>query len=196
MKTKNNIRKTALKPALTVAAFALVGLTVDAQMGAYFKNTSNGPIAMITEKTLIHTLAPSLNTKTLAKTGTFLAEITAETDEPLQLEDWMLKENNFSAIFSIENETELSLKIEEWMINESNFETNSVTIENETEEELHFEKWMGEVNRFEPEPKNNKEVKVRKPIISAKNYVFFEETDAGKLKVENWMLNTKTWKIR
>lgn len=166
MKTKNNIRKAALKSLAAIAGFALIGLTVNAQMNSYFENAGNSTMAMITEKTFTSAFATPVNAKALATTDALAIYLFNETDEPLQLEDWMLKEKNFSTMFSIEPETEPALEIEEWMTNDSNFETEI------------------------------KEIKPTQKVVSAKNYVFCEETDEGKLKIEGWMLNQKVWKTR
>ena len=96
MKTKNNVRKAAIKSIATATGLMLIGLTVNAQMSSYFENAGNNTMAMITEKTVTSAFATTVNTKALAATDVLAIYLFNETEEPLQLEDWMLKENNFS----------------------------------------------------------------------------------------------------
>jgi hypothetical protein len=170
MKTKNNNWKAALKSLATAIGFALIGLTVNAQMSSYFENAGNNTMAMITEKTVTSAFATTVNTKALATTDVFAIYLETETEEPLQLEDWMTKE--------------------------STFESGFIRLETETEEELQVENWMMDENRFNGTEKEIKESKSIQKVIAAKNYVFSEETDEGKLRIEGWMLNPKVWKTR
>lgn len=196
MKTKNNIRKAAIKSIAIATGLMLTGLTVNAQMSSYFENTGNSPMAMVAERTMKSAFATTLNTKALAKTEAFAFYLANETEEPLHLEDWMLKENNFTATFSIETENEPALEIEDWMTNERNFEASSMSLITESEEELQVENWMPDENKFEVTEKSKVAPKETKKVIVGANYTFVEETDHGKLPVEFWMLNPKVWKTR
>jgi hypothetical protein len=194
MKTKNNVRKAAIKSIATATGLMLIGLTVNAQMSSYFENTENSPMAMVTEKTMKSAFVTTVNTKTLATTDAFAFYLANETEEPLHIEDWMMKENNFSTMFSFETETEPTLEIEDWMTNERNFEAGSMSLITESEEELQVENWMLDENKFEVTEKTKVAPKETKKVIVGSNYTFVEETDYGKLQVESWMINTKTWK--
>jgi len=196
MKTKNNVRKAAIKSIATATGLMLIGLTVNAQMSSFFENTGNSPMAMVTEKTMKSAFATTMNTKALATTDAFAFYLANEAEEALHIEDWMLKENNFSTMFSFETETEPTLEIEDWMTNESNFEASSMSLITESEEELQVENWMLDENKFEVTEETKVAPKETKKVIVGANYTFVEETDNGKLQVESWMLNTKAWKIR
>jgi hypothetical protein len=196
MKTKNNNWKAALKSLAAAIGFALIGLTVNAQMSSYFENAGNSTMAMITEKTVTSAFATTVNTKALAATDVLAIYLFNETEEPLQLEDWMLKENNFSTMYSIENENEPALEIEEWMTNESNFEASVMSLKTESEEELQVENWMLDENKFEITEKTKVTPKETKKAIIGANYTFVEEADNGKHKVEEWMFNPKVWKTK
>jgi hypothetical protein len=196
MKTKNNVRKAGIKSIATATGLIMIGLTVNAQMSSFFENTGNSPMAMVTEKTMKSAFATTVNTKALATTDAFAFYLANEAEEPLHIEDWMLKENNFSTMFSFETETEPTLEIEDWMTNERNFEVSSMSLITESEEELQVENWMLDENKFEVTEKTKVAPKAPKKVIVGANYTFVEETDNGKLQVESWMLNTKAWKIR
>jgi len=169
MKTKNIIQKTSFKSLVAATGLVLIGLTVNAQVSTFFEKTGNSPMAMVTEKTIKSALATSVNTKALATKDAFAFYLANETEEPLHLEDWMLKENSFSIKFSFETETEEELQVENWMLDEIKFEVT-------------------EKSKVAP--------KETKKVIVGANYIFVEETDNGKLQVESWMLNTRKWKIR
>lgn len=142
MKTKNNNWKTALKSLGATAVLALTGLTVNAQMNLYFENAGNSPMALATKKTTISKSLPLFNAKMPVNPDALSDYFVTKTDEPLHLEDWMLKENNFSTMSSIETETEPALEIEKWMTNERNFEPVCISLIIESEEELQVENWM------------------------------------------------------
>jgi hypothetical protein len=84
----------------------------------------------------------NVKTKSFINTNTFAAYLTEETEEPLQVEDWMLDENHFnvnqksSSVAPKENNKiiststfiyrevneESALEIEDWMINPKTWE--------------------------------------------------------------------------
>ena len=196
MKTKNNVRKAAIKSIALATGLILMGLTVNAQMSRYLENAGNSPMAMVTEKTTNGTFTPSFNTKMLGKAEASSIYFETEKEEPLHLEDWMLKENNFTVMFSIETETEPALEIEDWMTNERNFEVTLMSPETEIEEELQVKNQKLLENKVETKAKTKVAARENKKVIVGSNYTFVEETDYGKLQVEGWMLNTKAWKNR
>ena len=65
-----------------------------------------------------------------------------ETEEPMELENWMTDEHIFHSLLNIETETEAPLVLETWMTNDSTFKTNNFVIEEEKEEALELESWM------------------------------------------------------
>jgi hypothetical protein len=63
-----------------------------------------------------------------------------ETEESLDVEDWMTNENTFNVnSMYLEVETEESLEVEDWMTNENTF---NVSFVEEIEEPLEVENWM------------------------------------------------------
>lgn len=91
---------------------------------------------------LIVVLIFMVNTSFLAENKTNFIN-NEETEESLEIEDWML--NNFNVNATIETETEESLQVEDWMMN--NFNVN--TFEVETEKPLKVENWMLDEKNFQ-----------------------------------------------
>ena len=133
MKTKNNVQKAVLRSAAVIASFILISLTVSAQdfWKKLLTNSSFNEIALaMTENS--ETKSNSENTTSFPY---FLNE---ESDEALQLEDWMLNKNNFEySTFQYQEEQEQGLDVEDWMLNEKCFENL-----HENEPELKVENWM------------------------------------------------------
>jgi len=196
MKTKNNVQQAAFKSIIAATGLAMLSVTLNAQdsLKSLFENNGTNHMALAT-KTNDNWLKSNVKTKSLISTNTFATYLSEETEEPLHLEDWMLNEVNFSNLFHIETETEGSLKIEDWMTKESNFDLNSFNFEVETEEELSLEGWMLDENHFNAnqmssfiaQKENNK-------IISTSTFVYREVNEESTLKIEDWMINSKTWK--
>ena len=128
MKTKNNVRKAAIKSIATATGLMLIGLIVNAQMSSFFENTGNSPMAMVTEKTMKSAFATTVNTKALATKDAFAFYLANETEEPLHIEDWMTNERNFEAgSMSLITESEEELQVENWMMDENKFEVREKT---------------------------------------------------------------------
>ncbi len=133
MKTKNNVQKAVLRSAAVIASFVLISLTVSAQdfWKKLLTNSSFNEIALA--------MTESSETKSNSEmTTSFPYFLNKESDEDLQLEDWMLNESNFEySSYQYQEEQENSLDVEDWMLNEKWFENL-----NENEPELNVESWM------------------------------------------------------
>ncbi len=162
-----NIQKSISKSLAVVTSIALISISLNAQDLDYslFEKISfnKNPLAMI------HT---STKTSLESTTVNALAALTeTETEDALQLEDWMMNESNFSTIALVETETESPLELESWMTDESLFEAHPPYLGVETEDALKLESWMTDENNF-----------------SNTSFQFTEETEKA-LELENWMLN-------
>ena len=95
--------------------------------------------------------------------------------ESLELEGWMMNEENFGTFFTVEVETEEALELESWMTNEKNFDVYASFFEVETEEALELEDWMTDTNNFG-------------------TFIEIEPEEEKPLQVESWMMDTNSWK--
>ena len=196
MKTKNNIQKAAFKSVIAATGLAMLSLTLNAQdsLKSLFENNGTNHMALAI-KTDNNWFKSNVKSKNLINTNTFAAYLAEVTEEPLQLEDWMLNEDNFSNLSHIEAENEGSLELEGWMTKESNFDANSFNFEIETEEELSLEGWMLDENHFNVNQKSSSVApNENNKIISTSTFIYKEVNEENALKIEDWMINPKTWK--
>lgn len=161
------VQKSISKSLAIVTSIALISITLNAQDLNYslFEKISfnENPLAMI------HT--PAKTSVELVDLSAFAALAESETEEALQLEDWMMNENNFTTGALVETESESSMELESWMTNESLFDIHSAYMKVETEEALKLESWMLNENLF------TTELNVDQP-----------------LELENWMISEVIWK--
>ena len=78
-----------------------------------------------------------------AGTDAYAAYLVVETEEALELEDWMTNEASFdvySQYFQMEQEE--ALEVETWMTDESTFGHWTFQFSEETESQLEVEDWM------------------------------------------------------
>lgn len=218
MKTKNNIQKTVLHTVAAATGLAILSLTVNAQvtLKSLFETEGINHFAMVTENAN-NSFVSNTYKRSFTSAETFAAYLVNETDEPLNVEDWMTNENaveGFSA--TLETETETELVVEDWMMNNNSFKTNLV-IETETENALHLENWMTDEINFnsfsallkidtetelvlEDWMKNEKifnniekvtEItKTGSEPISTATFFYREVNIEEELEVEGWMLNS------
>ena len=121
MKTKNNVQKAILRTGAVIVSFVLISLTVSAQdfWKKLLTNSSFNEIAVA----MIETETASLPGKSDAETSADF-NFEAVYEPALKLENWMTSEYYFSYFnFLQESENELPLQLEEWMLNEGNFST-------------------------------------------------------------------------
>jgi len=143
MKTKNNIQKTALT-AVAVAGLVIFSFTANAQfaMTSLFKDKELSNKAMAMGKTSNNLGTTAIYARNFTGANTFATYLMPETEESLQLEDWMTDESSFATALKIETETEYPLQVESWMTNEKTFGFNSIDMKIETEKPMSLEGWM------------------------------------------------------
>ena len=132
MKTRNNVQKAILRTGAVIVSLVLISLTVSAQdfWKKLLVNSSFNEIA------LAMTENPKKSTTDTDADFSDLYLINQESEEDLQLEDWMFNESNFQS-FNYSNVREEKLNVEDWMLNTGIFETK-----NASETELILESWM------------------------------------------------------
>ncbi|MBN1986699.1 MAG: hypothetical protein JW761_10365 [Prolixibacteraceae bacterium] len=120
MKTKNNVQKAVLRSAAVIVSFVLISFTVSAQefWKKLLTHSSFNEIAIALMETENKAELP-------AETGsesTFRFNLVQENDKQLSLEEWMTKDFYFGmSSAQLENETENGLELENWMLNERIF---------------------------------------------------------------------------
>lgn len=221
MKTKNNIQKTVLHTIAAATGLAILSFTVNAQgsLKSFFETEGISHFAMATENAN-NSFVSNTHHRNITSAETFAAYLVNETEEPLnvedwmtnesafdgfsasletetetelELEDWMMNENNLTAALKIETETENPLQVEDWMTNESNFNSFSALLKTETESELVLEDWMTNEKIFNNNQKETKVTKNESEPISTATYFYREVNIEEKLEVESWMLNSNNW---
>ena len=175
MKTTNNVQKAITKSLAVIISLVLISITVNAQdfWRTVMENNSFSQIAMaMTDNS--EASSASVNAST---TTDLSAYATVDAEEALEVENWMLAENNFFTTVNIETEVEEALEVENWMTNESLFDGMASYFKVEIEEALEVEDWMKDTNFF-----------------GVQSVDVEEETEAG-LEVEAWMTNAEIWNI-
>ena len=122
MKTKNNVQKTILRSVAVVVSFVLISLTVSGQdfWKKLLVNSSLNEIALA----MVETPKATETSENESETFNFML-LETENDPTLKLENWMLDENNFaSTVFEFTLESDNELEIEEWMLNGDLFQVN------------------------------------------------------------------------
>jgi len=173
MKTKNNVQKAITKTMAAGMSLVLISLTVSAQdlWKSFMENSGLNTIATA----MVEPVSESATTETYHATIADLTAFNEESEEPLELANWMTDERTFHSSLIIETETDEPLKLEDWMTNENSFITNNFVLEEESEETLALESWMTSDSYF---------------AISTFN--LDEETDEP-LELEGWMTSEKIW---
>jgi hypothetical protein len=224
MKTTNKIQKTALT-AVAAAGLAIISFASNAQpaIKTLFEDIETNHIAMVMGKTNNNFGAITVNSGNSVGTNAFAAYLVTETEEPMELEDWMIDEANFATMalfeaesespmeiedwmlnehyfdansFSLEVETENEMKLENWMTNESNFDVTSFSLATETDNEMVLEDWMTNENIFDVKQEQGEAIhsKVNNKAVSTGTFIFSEVSYESELKIESWMINPSVWK--
>ncbi|MDX8338673.1 hypothetical protein SLH46_05735 [Draconibacterium sp. IB214405] len=178
MKTRNNVQKAITKSLAVIISLVLISITVNAQdfWRTVLENNSFSQIAMVmTDNSEASTASTDATATTDMSAYAKYAEV--ETEEALDVENWMLTENTFYSTVSVATETESALEVENWMTNESFFDGMASYFKVETEEALEVEDWMQNTDYFGV------------PSVNIE-----EETETG-LELEAWMTDEKTWNI-
>ncbi len=118
MKTKNNVQKAILRWTAVVVSFVLISFTVSAQdfWKKLLTNSSFNEIALAMVENS-KKADSQMDTETENATFFYLA---VESEANLELEDWMIDENNFETPSYISTEEiENDLTIVNWTLNEN-----------------------------------------------------------------------------
>ncbi len=177
MKTTNNVQKANLKSAATVVVLAVVMVLTGAVSATGYNLSAMN--AYLTEET-----EEAMEIENwMTNTNNFYVSVAleAETENAMELESWMTNANNFFSTVSLEAETEETLEVENWMTNESNF-YNTVSLQTETEETLEVEDWMKTDSLFDNSKKENgKQETVKKDKKEKKSFgTGYTETNFGR----------------
>lgn len=166
MKTKNNVQQAILKSLAVVFSLVLISITVDAQdfWKSIYENNGIKEIALAMVDVKTET------TSELHDANSFSAFLEVESEEALEIENWMMNENNFGTFISIEEEIESPLEVENWMTDENSFNPSNFELIQETDNQLEIEDWMLNEN------------------------LFGEISDIEEpLELEDWMLSEEVW---
>jgi len=176
MKTRNNVQKAATKTLAVIISLVLISFTVKAQdfWKNVLSNNSFNQIAMV----MVDNTESSVNESNSASASIadmFAEYLVEESDEVLDVEDWMVNENNFYRNLDIETEAEGNLELEGWMMNEDVFNTVTEALQAEPEESMELENWM-----------------TTEKIFGVRTMLIVQEQDA-KLGLEPWMVDKNVW---
>jgi hypothetical protein len=166
MKTKNNVQQAILKSLAVVFSLVLISLTVNAQdfWKSIYENNGIKEIGLA-----MVDVNEEANTE-LTDANSFSAFLEVESEEALEIENWMMNENNFVTFISLEEEIENPLEVEYWMTNENNFNPSTMSLIQENDNELEIEDWM----------------------LNHDLFIANGELEQP-LEVEEWMVSSETW---
>lgn len=172
MKTINNVQKAISKSLVVGLSLVLISITLNAQdfWKSLPKNNSFNEFAFAIVENKLEANPVSADASISIDANAMAAYLEEETEESLELEEWMINENYFATFIFVEDEIENPLELEDWMTNETRFDANSMYFEVETEETLELENWMTSENYF-----------------GNSAFQIIEETD-NELELEDWML--------
>lgn len=210
-KKERNFRNITFKVIAVAVIFGIFTFTVNAQNLLHsisgLLDYRDWTLAMETGiSNLNYTVASNENANS---TNLWNEYLEPETEAPMELENWMMNENNFDASFVVESaienpaeledwmtdanhfynavnvisETENPMVLENWMTNDNLFNVPSFSIETETEGKLELENWMTDENRFNC----GTEIQKRN-FVQSKTFIF-QDSEDKKLELEPWMVN-------
>jgi hypothetical protein len=139
MKTKNNVKEATRKLLASGLILVAVSISLNAQNSEKLLTEAafyNGKALAMIDNTIETYSAP---------TGADVSAsyLITETEEALELEDWMTDETSFDVYpMSVQPEPEEALNLEDWMIDETYFNPFAFQVMAETESELELENWM------------------------------------------------------
>ena len=223
MKTTNKIQKATLGAAVAILTIISFALNAQPTIKSVLEDIESNHIAMVMGKANNSFGAITVHASNLSTANAYAAYLETETEEPMEVEEWMTHEASFATMAILEAESESSMEIEDWMLNENYFHANSFSLEIENETEMKLEDWMKNENIFngysfslETETDNemlledwmtNESIfnvnqnesradnsKVNSKIISTGKFIFSETNYESKLKIEDWMINPTVWK--
>lgn len=194
----NNVQKTSLNVIAIIISLVILSLTVDAQ-GIWksfmeFSNSNENDLVMVNNSAN----AITDNEADLTGTSSFAIYSETETEESLDLEEWMTDETYFSAATVTLEESEYPLELEAWMTDASLFAANTMYFETETENTLELESWMTDDNIFN-QP-SYQSVEITESVLELEDWMVNEryfqtdENEEQPLSLENWMIAENYWK--
>lgn len=151
MKTKiesqesKKVQHVTLAMAFISVSLLIMSVTANAQetMKSYYASNEADYTAF-----LMNEARPgSVKETSFNATASFAALLEIESENALEIEEWMMNENNFGTFISLEAETDEPLELEEWMTDEDRFYAMFQIVE-EAEDELKVENWMLNSNLF------------------------------------------------
>lgn len=167
---KSQAQKTSLNVFAIIISLVILSLTVDAQ-GIWksfieMNNANKNDLAIVNTTENVNTG----DGKNTSLTNSYSAYLEPETEEPLELEEWMTNTTYFSTSAILETETEKPLELEAWMTNENYFGQSTLHFDEEVELPLELEDWMLNENYF----RNSR-------------------TEEQPMALENWMIAENYW---
>lgn len=137
----------------------------------------------------VSALAVNTNSKTTGLDNLLSEEKEVEND----VEEWMLNNSNFYFDYTLEEATETVLELESWMLEDSLFNKkpkekayakNETANENQTLAEVKTDEVRKAVGMTTP-----------KTQFGRRAFILVEDQDP-KLKMEQWMLDYRHWKVK
>ena len=163
---RNNVQKTALNFTALAISLIIISITVDAQgiwksfLEIRDSNDSNLIMADNSKN------SSSIERDGLFETVSYAMYSELESEEVLELENWMTDES-FFAVDNMKTETENVLELEAWMTNDNYFIPSTVQYYTETESPLELEGWMLDEEYF-------KSVKGKEQPMALENWMIAE----------------------
>ncbi len=207
MKTINSkLQKAEMKSLTIVAAIFAAVFTLNAQ-GAKFENSAMNENSLALKNNSNAMNTATVKTENTAAAGAYANFLIEESDEALEMEDWMVNESKF--YFHLETEMEIPMELESWMTDATYFGAAAL-LETETEETLNVENWMLNDSLFNA-PEAEKTAAKQESAPKSKNvssgatyqgtkfgrrvFILVEEEDP-KLNLEQWMVDYRHWNIK
>ncbi len=192
MKTTNNVQKAILKSLAVVVSLVLISFTVSAQ-GFWESLLENNTFNEIALAMVEPGSASDATTEYDSESGAnaFAEFLEVETEEAIELEDWMTNDAIFAATFALETEVEETMELEDWMMDEEYF----IPVSNVEDAQVAEEKVMKvELKRSDAKPTNG-EVIIKGDYIIGRNFIYHNvDEKESELQLESWMLNSKIWR--
>ncbi|MFW5830673.1 MAG: hypothetical protein ACOCVA_00390 [Prolixibacteraceae bacterium] len=176
----NRIQRTILKSFILIAMVTLSAAANGQNFWVSAHDIYSGSVQFIT--------ASESNEEVNLTTAGLKAILEAETEEALELENWMTSEKHFEIFVHLEKEIEKPLELEEWMTNEALFSVKSAS---ETDAPLNLESWMTDEKHFSSvytfEPDSDKALELEEWMVNAAHFHAGTENDKP-LQLEDWMV--------
>lgn len=200
MKTKNNVRKTALKAAAFLSLGLITTFTGNAQdLIAGITSHSNSEISEILGLENQGSFGNEDYNPVNAASAIIHLETAAENN--LTIENWMTEESNFVSQDEMNDSTGESSEKDVAKAKDALYASASAALLPAAEPKLEMEEWMLDENNFKPkkigEEKTSVERKVELWKVQNNKYgnrkFILTQVNDRKLEIEIWMINNKYW---